>query len=131
MSNGATPIHVTITPTGGGGGNIPISAAGTHPYVQPNGDIRNLQAGQAYDITFTLAAAHGVDSWDPAAPFGTQPGGSCPPPGQGASGPFRLQPGGVPTSMTIHVDGQPQDTRTEYRLNYNDGQSTDPIIVVG
>lgn len=129
MPNGYTQIHATVTPDVPNGPNVGIHVVGTQPYVQSNGNI-NLAAGQSYEITFTLAGANGVNSWDQGAPFGNQADGTCPGPGQGACPPFSLQPGGNATSMKVLVGGQASGAQTQYRLNYNDGLSTDPIIVV-
>lgn len=122
-------IHVTVTPNPPNGNDFPISAAGTAPYVQQNGDIE-LALDEAYDITFELAPAHGVTNWRSNSPFGNDTG-SCPGPGQGPSGPFSLNAGGNATSITIHVDAQSDACEFQYRLNYNGSYFSDPIIVIG
>jgi hypothetical protein len=129
MSNPSTHIHLTVTPSTPSGNDVPISAAGTAPYVQSNGNITGLQQGQSYDITFTLAGANGVNSWRSNNPFANQVG-SCPTPGQGASSPFSVNSNPSATSMTIHMDSQSSSSTTQYRLNFNGSYYCDPIIVV-
>jgi hypothetical protein len=130
MSNTSKEIHVTVTPGTPNGKTVPVATVGTQPYVQSNGDITGLQAGQAYDIKFTLAGANGVNSWNTGNPFENQAGSACPTNGQGATPPFGVDPGGTSTLMTIHMDGQSSSGTTTYRLNFNDSYNCDPIIVV-
>jgi hypothetical protein len=131
MSNNSTEIHVTVTPELPNGKTVAIAAVGTQPYVQSNGDITGLEAGESYDIKFTLAGANGVNSWNTGNPFNNQAGSSCPLPEQGATAPFGVKSGTSSSLATIHLDGQSSSSgTTTYRLNFNDSYNCDPIIVV-
>jgi hypothetical protein len=121
-----TPTHVVVAPQLPNGKDVPVQFSG--PCA--NGEQITLQHDQDYDITFQLTGAHGVNSWNGMNPFGNLAGGSCPTTGQGASPPFSVKPGSSATSFTVHMDAQPIGYSTHFRLNFNDGYSRDPIIVV-
>lgn len=130
MPNGTKQIHVTVTPQPHAGDNVPIHTVGTEPYVKSNGDITDLEPDQAFEITFTLTGAHGVNSFESRGPFGNDEG-TCPHSSQGPSAPFSLKPGGNSAAITIRLDASDSGYSANYRLNYNDSLYTDPIIVVG
>ncbi len=119
-------IHVTVTPKGQPSGkDVPVTIAGQNV---KGGEIQ-LNANTEYDIVFNLTAANGVRSWGDN-PFGCQANGTCPGANEGASAPFSVK-GTSQAKLTVHVDPTGKDSRSEYRLNYNDELTTDPVIVIG
>lgn len=95
-------------------------------------DVIFLDFGQDYEITFSLSAGEGVTAWS-ATPFGNMQG-QCPPIGQGPTPPFKLSATNPSAnSITVHIDGVagPYQVVQQYRLNFNDDLTCDPIIIIG
>lgn len=125
-SSTSTATHVAVAPQLPNGKDVPVQFSG--PCA--NGEQITLQADQDYDITFQLTGAHGVNSWNPTNPFGNDSGGSCPGTTQGANPPFSMSRGSGSNSFTVHMSAQSRGYSTHFRLNFNDGFTRDPIIVV-
>lgn len=125
-STAPKPITVTVKPQLPKGKNVPCQLSG--------GGVENntiwLDADQDYDITFVLTGANGVNGWHGTLPFGNDSSGDCPPAGQGPCGRFSLKSGAAPGSIKISVASGGRFA-TNYRLNFNDDYTCDPIIVVG
>ena len=121
------PLDIAVRPKGPAVNKHVPCRVGTKPK-----NVIFLDYDQAYDLTFELVAAHGVTAWG-NPPFENQEG-VCPPPGQGPTDPCSLKAGGTTTRITIHVSAipaQPGERAEKYRLNFNDGLTCDPIIIIG
>ena len=85
-----------------------------------------LTADTTYDITFNLDLNTGF-AFDQNNPFSNQKK-KCPPGNGGAQPPCSITANAA-DSFTIQVDGRKKKYVTHYRINFDSGDSWDPIII--
>jgi hypothetical protein len=132
----ATQINVTVTP-GNPKANkdVPCQLQVAPPQYLVD-DAIWLDPGQAYDITFNLVGGV-ARTWSQQGSGENPPfcntKGQCPDTSVGAQYGFTVTPGG-PNKITVNVPSQGQSgTRAvqHYRMNFDNGYTCDPIIIIG
>ena len=118
-------INVTVTPVGVTGKDVDCDFSGAGEVI---GNALFLDKSDNYDITFQLVSAHGVNAFAAQKPFCNQPKRCPKPPGGNAVPPFHLT-GNTGNTITLHVDPIPNKEVSYFRLNFNNGLTSDPIII--
>ena len=125
-----TNIIVTVTP----GNPNPNKDVPCNLHVAPPqylvDDAIWLDPTQDYNITFNLPGG-GQRTWDTTggSPFCNQKG-QCPSMTAGTQNGFSVT-GKGPYAMTVYVPSQGGRGVQHYRMNFDNGYTCDPIIVVG
>ena len=131
MESQTTRIDITVTPTGGAGPNVECDITGPADYVTDHAIFLPLNSGD-FEIYFTLDPGPQSLSWNAnpfAAHVGKCPKGPTPPPNQ-PQGQFTPDaPNG--SVLRVQATGQSKRSVAFYKLNFNGGNSCDPIIING
>ncbi len=129
MEGQSTRIDITVTPTGGAGPNVECDITGPPDYVTDHAIFLPLDSGD-FEIYFTLDSKS--LSWNTnafGAHVGKCPKGPTPPPNQ-PQGQFTPDaPNG--SVLRVQATGQSKRSVAFYKLNFNGGNSCDPIIING
>ena len=127
MEGQSTRIDITVTPTGGAGPNVECDITGPPDYVTDHAIFLPLDSGD-FEIYFTLDSKS--LSWNTnafGAHVGKCPKGPTPPPNQ-PQGQFTPDaPNG--SVLRVQATGQSKRSVAFYKLNFNGGNSCDPIIM--
>ena len=129
MEGQSTRIDITVTPTGGAGPNVECDITGPPDSVTDHAIFLPLDSGD-FEIYFTLDSKS--LSWNTnafGAHVGKCPKGPTPPPNQ-PQGQFTPDaPNG--SVLRVQATGQSKRSVAFYKLNFNGGNSCDPIIING
>jgi hypothetical protein len=124
-----TPITVTLTP----GNPQPNKEVPCQLHVAPPGylvdDAIWLSPTEEYNIMFNLPGG-GPRTWDVGGnPFCNMKG-KCPTAANGTTDGFQVTAKG-PNAITVNVPRQDPKAVQHYRMNFDNGYTCDPIIIVG
>lgn len=124
----ATQINVTVTPGNPNGNAVPCQLHVAPPQYLVDGAIW-LDPAQDYNIMFNIVAGN-PRTWDVAGQPFCNMKGQCPAAAGGTQNGFNVTAKG-PNAITVYVPAQGSRAVQHYRMNFDNGYSCDPIIVVG